>query len=193
MASNGDTAQRRERYAMIRESVMRSPAWGGLSTGAIRVYLALLVHVNADDECFPGIETLGDLAVLSRRATFAAIKELEKHGFVARIERGGGRGKSNLYRVKTVHETAPLEGGETVHETAPLSAETVRSGARNGAAKRINGAPIGIKTVHETAPEHSHEHPIDTPPTPGGSGGGVAPWLTRSGFRANVAKSSAEA
>lgn len=64
-----------------------------------KVYLALVAHRRGvGDVVWPSYDTLATITGLTRRATIKATRRLVRLGLI-RIDRGGGRGVSNHYRI----------------------------------------------------------------------------------------------
>jgi hypothetical protein len=85
-----------------------------LKTGARCVYLALQVRTDDNGLCWPSIETVANDAGLSRSATQRNVARLITTGFIG-VERGGGRGHTNLYRL-TVEVVPNRRVGATVSD-----------------------------------------------------------------------------
>lgn len=82
-------------YEMICAGVTK-----GMSRGAARVYLAIAAHANAEWVCRLSLPRLEELTGLSRPGVIISIECLEKIGAID-VQRGGGRGIANQFRVET--------------------------------------------------------------------------------------------
>ena len=65
-------------------AVLRSPAAAGLLASDAAVLGALWLHRNASGTAWPCVETLAELAHVSRRTTFSALARLERAGLIVR-------------------------------------------------------------------------------------------------------------
>lgn len=77
------------------------------SSGALLVLLALADHADELGYAFPSVATLAKKARLTERQTWNVIRALRAAGELT-VEAGGGRGRSNRYRV-TLSETKNTE------------------------------------------------------------------------------------
>ena len=70
-----------------------------LDPGALRVWLAIAAHADPKGVSFPTIQRIAQIAGLRSRATHDAVVRLECAGWLQRIKPGGGRGRSNTYKI----------------------------------------------------------------------------------------------
>ena len=106
------------------------------SARLIGYVLSFKFHNHRTGRCFPSYDSLAEAAGLRRRATaIEAVKELAGAGWI-KIERGGGRSRTNnielcFDRVETVRETAPFSG-ENGTENVPFEAANGTQNRRKG-------------------------------------------------------------
>lgn len=88
-------------------AVLETP---GLRTRARMVTAALAIHLNADGEAWPSLDTLASMSgYRSLKPVRHAIEELEAAGVLA-VRRGGGRKHTHRYKALLTHTgTVPAE------------------------------------------------------------------------------------
>ena len=94
--------------------------------GAQRLILVVVAeHADKNGLAWPSIETIARLANCSERFVKKTISELKSEELT--IERGGGRGRSNRYRIplERVNPASPFE------ETERVNSETERVNHRS--------------------------------------------------------------
>jgi hypothetical protein len=116
--------------------------------GAQRLILiAIAEHADSNGIAWPSIETIARLANCSGRFVKETIKKLKSGELI--IEKGGGRGRSNRYRI-------PLE---TVNSGSPITeSERVNSEAERVNSDAIKGEPQFTRTIknhHRTTNKRS--------------------------------------
>ena len=95
----------------LRDAIMDHPSYVKLKLVELRLLFALLKYADEGGRCWPSLKTLARYTVPSFNGetvpsqVLAALKSLEAKGFV-KVKRGGGRGKSNVYRVRVPSETS---------------------------------------------------------------------------------------
>ncbi len=97
--------------------------------GAQRLILVVIAeHADINGIAWPSVETIARLANCSERFVKATIKKLKSGELV--IERGGGRGRSNRYRIplERVNSGSPIADPERVNSET----QRVNSDARKG-------------------------------------------------------------
>ena len=127
------------------EAVAEDPRTRGLP-GAIAVKLATRYLNSRSEEAWPGIERLAEELRANPRNIRRAINVLVASGWLGR-ERGGGRGKSNHYRIKEgVHArvSAVVKGGAQD-----------RKGGRTGPQRGAHAPP---EHRNRTRDEHRYRH-----------------------------------
>ena len=72
------------------------------SGSTLLALLCLADHANDEGICWPSIPRIAKRARISERQAIRALGELQASGEVQVIERGGGKGNSNIYRVTPV-------------------------------------------------------------------------------------------
>jgi hypothetical protein len=112
--------------------------------GAQRLILVVIAeHADKNDLAWPSIETIARLANCSERFVKETIAKLESGELI--IERGGGRGRSNRYRIpiERVNPASPFEETERVNsETERVNSETERVNS-----DAIKGEPCFTRTI----------------------------------------------
>jgi MarR-like DNA-binding transcriptional regulator SgrR of sgrS sRNA len=105
--------------------------------GAQRLILLVIAeHADRDGIAWPSVETIARLANCSERFVKATIKKLKAGEII--LERGGGRGRSNRYRI-------PLE---RVNSGSPITeSERVNSEAERVNSDAIKGEPQITRTI----------------------------------------------
>jgi len=112
--------------------LVASGAWAELKPADRAVYGVLAAHTGRDWASCPSLTRIADLAGLKRGTVCVAIRRLEAGGII-QVERGGGRGNPNAYRLVTNGlPRRTVSEGETVcadgdKRSAP-TAETVCAG-----------------------------------------------------------------
>ena len=97
--------------------------------GAQRLILiAIAEHADSNGIAWPSIETIARLANCSGRFVKETIKKLKSGDLI--IEKGGGRGRSNRYRIplETVNSASPITESERVNSET----QRVNSDAQKG-------------------------------------------------------------
>jgi len=79
---------------------MKSPYRGE----RLLLHLALADFANDEGTCFPSVRTLARKARCSEVWARQSLQEMVSDGLLEVLERGGGRGRSNLYRLLAVYE-----------------------------------------------------------------------------------------
>ena len=70
--------------------------------GKLAVFLCLALHINEEGLCWPSVELIAKETGYGKDTVFAALKSLEKMGFIARKKRrdeGGKKLTTNLYQI----------------------------------------------------------------------------------------------
>jgi hypothetical protein len=111
------------------------------------VLYALADMANDDGECWPSIASLVERTGLSERTIQTALAKLVSAGTLA-VERGGGRGRTNLYRFQYPAGETPFLASETPQEKPRFSG--------NPAAKTPF---LTTETPHLTAETPQQMHP----------------------------------
>lgn len=127
-----------------------------LEGGALLLELAIADHANDDGLAFPSIERLARKARLGKRQTYRLVRELVESGEIS-IEHGGGRHRSNLYRINL----AAFSGGDA--ETQPPE-QPLKKASRRKARKRNLETPWPddftlTPDMRKYAIEHGCENP----------------------------------
>lgn len=99
------------------------------------VLMMLAEYADAEGRCFPSVETLAADTGFSDRAVQKAIRGLVAAGFLV-IEKGGGRGHSNRYRVAVKGEPS---SGFNEEKGEPHSPNGVRGSAIKGEPRSLKG------------------------------------------------------
>lgn len=110
-----------------------------LNGARLLTLLSLADHANDEGtNCYPSIPRLAKRAKISDRQAKRVIQWLEQAGYIAVIERGGGRGKSTDYHV--------LPNGDTVSRNSQNKGDTVsRNRPKKGVTGDIKGDICDIK------------------------------------------------
>ena len=87
----------------------------GMTTAEKMVLLVLADHARTDGICWPSMATIAERASMTERGVRAIVRRLESTGAI-RLEEGGGRGKSNRYRV-LIEALNPAPASEFNEET----------------------------------------------------------------------------
>lgn len=120
MDSNSKQPERRERLAIIPESVLSAGrdekgrtlpgAWADLPGMAKAVYVPLVMHASrGKGRCWPSLAELAKLSGIHRGNVSKAIGQLIEAGLVKRIQPGGGNMSTN-YEVVAPAQHLPSEG-----------------------------------------------------------------------------------
>jgi hypothetical protein len=129
-------------------------------TGARKaVLVALADHVDEKQECYPSMSRLQLFSGLKERAIQAAIGDLRRAGLIS-VEAGGGRSRTNLYRLAVGETPQDMRGNGTDSE-----AETPQQTPKTPQDMRGNGRAETPQILHET-PHLVHETPQDMRQTP---------------------------
>ena len=121
--------------------------------GAQRLILVVIAeHADKNGLAWPSVDTIARLANCSERFVKKTISELKSEELT--IERGGGRGRSNRYRIpiERVNPASPFEETETVNSKT----ERVNSDA-------IKGEPQITRTIknhQRTSNKRSRVFPV---------------------------------
>jgi DNA-binding transcriptional ArsR family regulator len=70
--------------------------------GKLAVFLCLALHINEEGLCWPSIDTISKETGYGKDTVYAALKSLEKMGFIARKKRrdeDGAKLSTNLYQI----------------------------------------------------------------------------------------------
>ncbi len=94
------------------------------SGGALLVLLAIADHADDAGCAFPSVGTLAKKARLTERQTWNVIRELRATGELA-VETGGGRGRSNRYRITLKNPEANFD------ETGNSENNSLKSATQN--------------------------------------------------------------
>ena len=92
----------------------------GMTTAEKMVLLVLADHARTDGICWPSMATIAERASMTERGVRAIVRRLESTGAI-RLEEGGGRGKSNRYRVliEALNPAPPSEFNEETRNEKP--------------------------------------------------------------------------
>ena len=116
--------------------------------GAERMIMVVIAeHADTQGLAWPSIETIARLANCSPRYVKNTIRRLSQDELV--IEKGGGRGRSNRYRIpiKRVIPASPINQ-ETVIPASPIEeTETVNSETQRVNSTTIKGEPQITRTI----------------------------------------------
>ena len=135
-----------------------------------RVFWRIVDRMNADLTSWPSYQLLGAELMCARRSAMRSVEHLCALGLLSKVK-GGGRGKSNLYRLKTETVT-----GETPNAEPP---KTVTDPSRNGDWRRQ-------RTVTKRSPE-SLKEPLKEPSRARAREAGAAPKGAPASAPADVA------
>lgn len=135
-----------------------------------RVFWRIVDRMNADLTSWPSYQLLGAELMCARRSAMRSVEHLCALGLLSKVK-GGGRGKSNLYRLKTETVT-----GETPNAEPP---KTVTDPSRNGDRRRQ-------RTVTKRSPE-SLKEPLKEPSRARAREAGAAPKGAPASAPADVA------
>ena len=94
-----------------------------LTDGELRTYLALVHHINADKECWPGNSRLAQLTGFNGRTIKNHTKKLEARGFIRIYRR-----KKAAWNLTNKYEIMQLSSGESMN-TSEFSNTTLPSDA----------------------------------------------------------------
>lgn len=122
----------------------------GLSPSEKLVLLALANYANEDMACWPSHETLAVDTELSERTVYAALKELESKGIVARERRRRTDGTRTSDRI-TLHFAG------VIHQTAIPAKSTRKSRSSNSQISQDQVAAVATLTTFEPSVEPSEE------------------------------------
>ena len=137
--------------------------WEYARAGAVQklILLALADHVNAEGLCWPSIARVGQMAGVGRATVFRALNDLEQMGYLQRVERGGGSGRSNVYVVMPGAVDNPPEGS---HSETVKGLTVRRGGLTPGTAKGLTGETLNHKNRKEPCAEFVSRIPEDFDP-----------------------------
>lgn len=112
--SEPKTPQPDRRFAMVPVSMMRNPAWKGLSGADLKVLLAILAHADRRGIAFPSEPRLAELAQVTERTLQKSKTKLELFGFVRWDKKScGGRSKTCIYTIQNPERTDGVTDEET--------------------------------------------------------------------------------
>jgi hypothetical protein len=120
--------------------------------GTLIVLLALGDYCNDEGECFPNICSIARKARLGERQVHNILRDLKNDGVIS-IQKGGGRGVSNRYRIHTETLNSVSVKPDSVKPISVKSTtETLQSSSRNPAicnnAIRKNRQEPSRRSVH---------------------------------------------
>lgn len=131
----------REQFAIVRRSVIESPAWQSADATMLRCYAAIALRADRHGKACISIDDLRNLLGLSETATRnvqRAVARLVDAGLLDR-DAGGGRGRPTRYRLETPAHSAGLYGPETPAQDDRVSdAKPRRTKAETPAQEGIN-------------------------------------------------------
>jgi hypothetical protein len=142
----------------------------GLHGNAKVLYLILAGHADQEGQCWPSIKTLAAEVETGERNIIILLHQLRAAGLLAVDEAGGGRGKSNRYRL-SLPAVAPESSSESISEARQYTDPQItdlrakpRSPDQRSAEPEtlINPAETVIKRP-ETVIPGSPEHPVEDP------------------------------
>jgi hypothetical protein len=116
-----------------------------------RLLFALAQFADRDGRSFPGLESLAKRAGLGKATVARRLPSVERTGWVARVETGGGSGKKTVYQLR-IPETETVAQAELSHhgtETVSLMDETVA---------QAELSHHGTETVSPRSGKLSHGH-----------------------------------
>jgi hypothetical protein len=117
--------------------------------GALLVLLALADYANKDDGiCWPRVDTLATKVRMKPRQVQNILKQLQADGAIS-IQRGGGRGMSNIYKLEM--------GAQRVQSTAPFPEKRAHSSKERVQSTTEKGAICGSAIRKESSLEPSLE------------------------------------
>ena len=101
--------------------------------GTLIVLLALGDYCNDEGECFPNVCSIARKARLGERQVHNILRDLKNDGVIS-IQKGGGRGVSNRYRIHTETMNSVSVKSDSVKPISVKSAtETLQSSSQNPA------------------------------------------------------------
>ena len=103
---------------------------------ALKVYLVLARHANAEGNCWPSVERIGIMAGLQRRAVQLGLRRLKDAGL---IEQSTANGKATTYSLRGARPCAPNRTRGAPQCTPGRT--TVRRGAPQCRRRAHDGAP----------------------------------------------------
>lgn len=126
-----------------------------LTPSDFKIACALSEFINIQDgRAWPSFSTLAKLTHLSERTVKYALKALVARGYFT-VEKGNGRGHSNVYTFVPVNEEgAPEPTGNAAAVEAPAN------GAKNSHEPERKGAKSGPETVQKTTVKGARNAPL---------------------------------
>lgn len=103
---------------------MSSAAWHSLSASEMRTYLAIALHADANGRCWPAIDRIAELSGAHVKTVGKAISKLKQCGLLQVEKNGGGRSKSNRYRLLNPREPAEVSSSNPPPSDGGLSNKT---------------------------------------------------------------------
>ncbi len=147
-----------------------------------QVYLAIAMHLDEEATAYPGVSRLADLTGLDSRTVERAICRLVQIGAIEVLKAGGGRSRSNLYRLAGRCENPGNHAGESKAKNPGSGAGELKNknpGGGAGESKRQSeanpGTCAGVSGTREKGNPGSsvHKTPAAASTNPGSSAGGT--------------------
>lgn len=156
---------RSEGFAALPKWIITSGLWAQIKPADRNALMCLSVFADADGRCWPTLDTVAHLAGINRRTAERAIESLTGWGVVV-VERGGGRGRPNRYRI-------PQNPDEFTGVLPAIPRQPDRGNERKTpASPSLNpGIPVhkprsgATKTPVHRPDQHPKNSPKNTPPT----------------------------
>ena len=94
VGEGGDGRWFRLFHAIVTQGVV-----GKLTAAEARTLIVLAAHAGNDWEAWPGVDRIAEQANLTSRGVRKALTQLEKFGLIARVQAGGGRKRTTIWRL----------------------------------------------------------------------------------------------
>jgi hypothetical protein len=153
-----------DKFAMLPESVMRSPGYKGLSAGALKVYAWLRYFAGNKATCWPSQDTLGAESGVHPKSINRIIRELAEAGLLSIDRPGGGRRQSTVYRLKTPAQALTFSGTETPAQALPIEEKPQRRRSEKVSAGATKPQRTRSETPAQALTDHTrtdHEETIE--------------------------------
>lgn len=92
----------------------------------VAVFTVLCIHASKMKRCFPSISTISKECGFKETAVKLALKKLVKYGLINILQKGNGRGTSNLYEIVdklevkgSPHDPLESKGSHSVAKGSP--------------------------------------------------------------------------
>lgn len=128
------------------KELIRSGDWGRMRPHTAKLYVVLKAYVNwQTGEAFPKIETLMEMAQISRHSVILGLRELEGMGLVRKLHGERERGRYVLVEKFGIRDTSDQPVAQATFDYLPANITAAAQAVKNFAVRgTMDGTPVNI-------------------------------------------------